>query len=312
MKVSAELLSASHILVVGDAMLDRYWFGEVSRISPEAPVPIVHARRVEERLGGAANVAANIAALGGQAMLLSVVGNDDAGVKLKALLHERGIGDCLIMDGQAKTTVKLRVMAHNQQMLRIDFEEAVPPQSTGVLQQALVETLPKVDTVIFSDYAKGSLNQVAALIALCRQANKKVLIDPKGKDFSRYRNAHFLTPNRSELEAIIGTWENEPILRQKVTALIKALSLEGILLTRSEEGMSLFLSDGGYHHIEAMAKEVYDISGAGDTAIAVFALCVSAGLPWLEAAMWANRAAGIVVGKSGTATLSLEELLHTI
>ena len=216
MKVSAELLSASHILVVGDAMLDRYWFGEVSRISPEAPVPIVHARRVEERLGGAANVAANIAALGGQAMLLSVVGNDDAGVKLKALLHERGIGDCLIMDGQAKTTVKLRVMAHNQQMLRIDFEEAVPPQSTGVLQQALVETLPKVDTVIFSDYAKGSLNQVAALIALCRQANKKVLIDPKGKDFSRYRNAHFLTPNRSELAAIIGTWENEPILRQNI------------------------------------------------------------------------------------------------
>ncbi len=313
MKISSELLASAHILVVGDAMLDRYWFGEVSRISPEAPVPVVHARHAEERLGGAANVAANIASLGGQTTLLSVIGDDADGARLKALLKEKGIDDQIIADTKARTTVKLRVMAQNQQLLRIDFEEPLQMQKEpgSILQSALAALLPKVNTVIFSDYAKGSLVGIEELIALCRQSEKKIIVDPKGKDFYRYRHANFLTPNRSELAAIIGHWENENILRKKVTALIEELSLEGLLLTRSEEGMSIFLRNSA-HHIAAQAREVYDISGAGDTAIAVFSLFASIGFSWLDAANWANRAAGIAVGKSGTSTLSLQELLHAV
>ena len=311
MKVSSELLASVHILVVGDAMLDRYWFGEVSRISPEAPVPVVHTRHTEERLGGAANVAANIASLGGQTTLLSVIGDDADGARLKALLKEKGIDDQTIADTKARTTVKLRVMAQNQQLLRIDFEELLQKEPRNMLHSALAALLPQVNTVIFSDYAKGSLVDIEELIALCRQGEKKIIVDPKGKDFYRYRHANFLTPNRSELAAIIGHWENENILREKVAALIEALSLEGLLLTRSEEGMSIFLRNGA-HHIAAQAREVYDISGAGDTAIAVFALFASVGFSWLDAATWANRAAGIAVGKSGTATLSLQELLHAV
>jgi rfaE bifunctional protein kinase chain/domain len=297
----------ARVLIVGDVMLDRYWFGEVSRISPEAPVPVVKVERVEERPGGAANVARNVSALGARATLLSVVGNDEAGRTLSRLLDAEGISTSLHEDAQLSTTVKLRVIGRQQQLLRIDFETWPAHE---VLRAKLAEfesRLPDCDVVILSDYGKGGLAHIAQMIKLARAAGKPVLVDPKGEDYARYAGATLLTPNRSELRQVVGRWADEAELAEKVRQLREELSLEALLVTRSEDGMTLFKASGSLHE-PALAREVYDVSGAGDTVIATLAVMLAAGLDLASAMRLANRAAGIVVGKLGTATCTLAEL----
>lgn len=297
----------SRILVVGDVMLDRYWFGDVGRISPEAPVPVLKIERVEERPGGAANVARNCAALGARVALLSVVGADEAGQSLARLLADSSIDASLHEDPQLATTVKLRAIARQQQLLRIDFENW---PNHEVLQAKLAEfeqRLADCDVVILSDYGKGGLTHIARMIELARGAGKAVLVDPKGDDYARYAGASLITPNRAELRQVVGNWRDEAQLIEKAEALRSGLKLDGLLVTRSEEGMTLF-ETGGHRHEAAQAREVFDVSGAGDTVIATLAVMMASGLPAAAAMGIANRAAGIVVGKLGTATCSLEEL----
>lgn len=304
-----EKMSQVRLLVVGDVMLDRYWFGEVNRISPEAPVPVVRVERSEERLGGAANVARNASALGAKVSLLSVVGDDDAGRTLSRLLDESEIDANFQVDRSIDTTVKLRVIGRQQQLLRIDFETT---PSNEVLQAKLIEferRLADADAVILSDYGKGGLNHIAEMIRLARAAAKPVLVDPKGDDFTKYAGATVLTPNRSELREVVGRWSSEVDLVAKATALRAELALEALLVTRSEEGMTLF-ADGETHHQAAQAREVFDVSGAGDTVIATLAVMLAAGADWAESIRVANIAAGIVVGKLGTAVVNREEIAH--
>jgi rfaE bifunctional protein kinase chain/domain len=298
---------AIRMLVVGDVMLDRYWFGEVNRISPEAPVPIIRVERSEERLGGAANVARNAAALGLQASLLGVIGQDEAGNQVESLLRESGIQSYLSRDAGIATIVKLRVIGRQQQLLRIDFEER--PQAQ-ILQDKLSRyqaLIAGYDVIVLSDYAKGSLVNVSTMINAARAAGKTVLVDPKGSDFSPYRGATVLTPNKSELRQIVGDWTSEEVLTVKAQTLRKELDLQALLLTRSEEGMSLYTAEG-VHHVPAVAREVYDVSGAGDTVIATFAAMLATGSSLVDAVGMANRAGGIVVGKLGTATVTRAEL----
>lgn len=298
------------ILVVGDAMLDRYWFGDATRISPEAPVPVVRVVRSEDRLGGAANVALNVAALGARVGLLSVIGDDEAGRTIEKILQERQITPHLHRDDSLKTTVKLRIVARQQQMLRADFEDK---PTTEVLAQHLNDfeaLLEGCDAIILSDYGKGGLNHIARMIEMARARNIPILIDPKGSNYDRYTGATVITPNRSELMQVVGEWENEEDLTQRAHALRKRLNLTAVLLTRSEEGMTLFTDDGEFS-VPAQALEVYDVSGAGDTVIAVMATVLSTGKSLQEAMRIANRAGGIVVGKLGTATVSIEELFPT-
>jgi rfaE bifunctional protein kinase chain/domain len=299
----------TRILVVGDVMLDRYWFGDVSRISPEAPVPIVRVERREERLGGAANVARNIAALGARTGLLGIVGQDEAGDTVESLLNELQIQSYLNRDVLISTIIKLRVIGRQQQLLRVDFEN--PPSDT-VLRDKLSQfnaILPKYDVIVLSDYAKGSLVNVAEMIASARRLGKRILVDPKGEDFSPYAGASVLTPNKSELKRIVGTWKSEAELTAKAQKLRIELDLDALLLTRSEEGMTLF-TEQEVLHIPTMAREVYDVSGAGDTVIATIAVMLGSGMPIAEAVSIANRAGGIVVGKLGTATVTREELFE--
>jgi len=299
--------SQTRILVVGDVMLDRYWFGEVSRISPEAPVPVIKIERVEERPGGAANVARNCAALGAQVSLLSVVGADEAGTTLARLMKESGIDVSLHEDAGLSTTVKLRAVARQQQLLRIDFENSPTHE---VLQAKLAEFERRIeacDVVILSDYGKGGLTHIADMIRLARTAHKPVLVDPKGEDYARYRGATLVTPNRAELREVVGRWTDEDNLRERVGHLRRELDFDALLLTRSEEGMTLF-ERAGQTHEPALAREVFDVSGAGDTVIAAMAVMMGSGLTPADAMRVANRAAGIVVGKLGTATCSLKEL----
>ncbi|WP_296000908.1 D-glycero-beta-D-manno-heptose-7-phosphate kinase [Rugamonas sp.] len=303
----APSLDKVRILVVGDVMLDRYWFGDVSRISPEAPVPIVRIEKREARLGGAANVARNASALGAHAGLLGVVGADEAGDEVEQLLQGGGIHSYLKRDAAISTIIKLRVIGRQQQMLRIDFEEA--PTDT-VLRDKLVQfkaLLAGYDVIVLSDYAKGSLVNVADMIASARAAGKIVMVDPKGDDFSRYAGATVLTPNKSEMRRIVGSWSTEEQLTAKAQQMRAELKLDALLLTRSEEGMTLYTSDG-LLHMPADAREVFDVSGAGDTVIATMAAMLGAGADWKEAVQTANRAGGIVVGKLGTATVTREEL----
>ncbi|TFW29216.1 D-glycero-beta-D-manno-heptose-7-phosphate kinase [Duganella callida] len=300
-------LDKVRILVVGDVMLDRYWFGDVNRISPEAPVPVVRIAKREARLGGAANVARNAGALGAQAALLGVVGNDEAGDEVEQLLEGGGIRSYLKRDEAISTIIKLRVIGRQQQMVRIDFEEA--PTDT-VLRDKLAQfhtLLANYDVIILSDYAKGSLVNVADMIAAARAAGKVVMVDPKGDDFGRYAGATVLTPNKSEFRHIAGAWRSEEQLTAKAQQLRADLKLDALLLTRSEEGMTLY-TDGAQFHVPAQAREVFDVSGAGDTVIATMACMLGAGAGWQEAVETANRAGGIVVGKLGTATVTGEEL----
>ena len=302
-----EKISQVRLLVVGDVMLDRYWFGDVSRISPEAPVPVVKVERLEERPGGAANVARNAAALGAQTALISVVGEDDAGRALQRLLQEGGIAAHLQVDAEIDTTVKLRVIGRQQQLLRIDFETT---PSHEVLRAKLAEferQLAHCDIVVLSDYGKGGLTHIGEMIRLARAAAKPVLVDPKGDDWGKYAGATVMTPNRSELAGVVGRWHSETDMLQKAEKLRGELGLDALLVTRSEEGMSL-LTDGHTYHQAALAREVYDVSGAGDTVIATLAVMLAAGAEWAEAIRVANVAAGIVVGKLGTAVVSREEI----
>jgi D-glycero-beta-D-manno-heptose-7-phosphate kinase len=298
------------VLVVGDVMLDRYWFGSVNRISPEAPVPVLKVERVEERPGGAANVARNIASLGAHCTLLSVVGADEAGDCLEKLLTQHGNVTALLhRDGTISTTIKLRAVALQQQLLRIDFETQ---PSHEVLNAKLADfrvMLTDADVVILSDYGKGGLAHIAEMIKLARAAGKPVLVDPKGDDYVRYSGATVLTPNRSEFREVAGTWKDEAELNVKAELLRKTLKLEALLVTRSEDGMSLYRENEILHE-PTQTREVFDVSGAGDTVIATLAVMLASGSDWADAMRIANRAAGIVVGKLGTAMVSRDEIIQ--
>ena len=305
--IGHNVVKKARLLVVGDVMLDRYWFGDVSRISPEAPVPVVRVRRTEERLGGAANVARNIAAMGAGAGLLSVVGEDEAATCIEALLKADEIDAQLHRDPGLATTIKLRVIGRQQQLLRIDFETE-PGHDVLMSKLAGFEArLKNVDLVILSDYGKGGLKHIERMIEAARAAGKPVLVDPKGDDYSRYRGATLITPNRSEFQEVAGRWKSEDDLTERAQKLRGELGLEALLITRSEEGMTLY-RDRERLHVPAVAREVYDVSGAGDTVIAILGVMLAAGASFAEAVRLANKAAGIVVGKLGTAVVHPEEL----
>lgn len=307
MNPSKQQLAQARVLVVGDAMLDRYWHGAVERISPEAPVPVVKVDRAEERIGGAGNVAYNVSTLGARAGFLGVVGDDEPGQKLEKLLQSTGITSHLKRDPGLHTTVKLRVIGRQQQLLRMDFENEPDHEVLALQSSTFAELLPGQDAILFSDYGKGGLAHIPAMISAARQAGKPVLIDPKGHDYGRYRGATVITPNRAELQDVIGRWTSEDDLKARAHKLRADLGLDGLLLTRSEEGMTLF-DAAGEMTVKAQAREVFDVTGAGDTVIATLATMVAAGLPLRDAVPIANRAGGIVVGKFGTATVSYEEL----
>ncbi len=297
----------ARLLVVGDVMLDRYWFGDTERISPEAAVPVVLVSKDDERLGGAANVARNAASIGAKISILGVVGDDEPGRRVEELLQAQGVKSYLQRDSSLPTTVKLRVVARQQQLIRLDFEKAPTHEALLNKLEQFQSLLPEVDAVILSDYGKGGLTHVTKMIAAARAAGKVVLVDPKGDDYSKYEGASIITPNRSELRQVVGRWKDEADLTAKAQALREQLKLEALLLTRSEEGMSLFTATG-VEHVKADAREVYDVSGAGDTVIATMAVALAAKWPAGQAMKLANKAGGIVVGKLGTATVSLEEL----
>jgi rfaE bifunctional protein kinase chain/domain len=309
MNPTKDQLSKARVLVVGDAMLDRYWHGAVDRISPEAPVPVVRITREEERVGAAANVAYNVVSVGAQAGFIGVIGDDEPGPRLEALMRTTGIRTHLARDASLQTTVKLRVIGRQQQLLRMDFESEPDHETLASQTEAFNQLVPQHDAVLFSDYGKGGLAHIASMIEAARAAGKPVLIDPKGSDYSRYARATVITPNRAELQHVIGAWRSEDELRTRAQNLRMALELDALLFTRSEEGMSLYDADGELH-VKAQAREVFDVTGAGDTVIATLAALVAAGLSLREAMPLANKAGGIVVGKFGTATVSYEELFE--
>ncbi len=297
----------ARLLVVGDVMLDRYWFGDVERISPEAPVPVVKIARTEERPGGAANVARNVVALGAAATLLSVIGDDEPGATLERLLAGERVRTSFHRDASLPTTVKLRVIGRQQQLLRIDFETA---PSHDVLATKLADyerLLQQADLVILSDYGKGGLAHIATMIERARAAGKRVLVDPKGDDYARYRGATLITPNRNEFREVVGRWKDDAEMAAKAEALRRELGLEAVLVTRAEEGMSLYAGSGPLT-IPARTREVFDVSGAGDTVIATLGVLMAAGASLPDAVDVANQAAGVVVGKFGTAVVHPNEL----
>jgi rfaE bifunctional protein kinase chain/domain len=310
-RIDKDSLAAISVLVVGDVMLDRYWFGDVERISPEAPVPVVRIDRTEERLGGAANVARNITALGAKAGLQTVVGGDEPGLAVERLLSAASVNPHIHTDASLATTVKVRVIGRRQQMLRVDFESQ--PQSEVLLEHLghYESLLPNYDLVVLSDYGKGGLTHITKMIEMARRVGKPILVDPKGDDYSRYAGATIVTPNRAELRQIVGRWRDEADLADRAQKLRRALMLQAILLTRSEEGMTLFSDDGAWN-VPAYAREVFDVSGAGDTVIAVLAVMLAAGQSLHDAVTTANRAGSIVVGKLGTSTVSYQELFEEL
>jgi D-glycero-beta-D-manno-heptose-7-phosphate kinase len=307
MQPTPQQLGQANVLVVGDAMLDRYWHGAVERISPEAPVPVVKVSREEERIGAAANVAYNVSSLGAKASFLGVVGDDEPGQRLERLLKDTGIATHLKRDPGLKTTVKLRVIGRQQQLLRMDFENEPDHEVLAMQTEAFGQLMPAHQAVLFSDYGKGGLAHIPAMIEAARAQGKVVLVDPKGSDYTRYRGASVITPNRAELQDVLGRWSSEDDLRRRAHGLREQLGLQALLLTRSEEGMALFDAQGELH-VQAQAREVFDVTGAGDTVIATLAAMAAAGLPLREAVPIANRAGGIVVGKFGTATVTYQEL----
>ena len=307
MNISKEQLAAARVLVVGDTMLDRYWHGAVERISPEAPVPVVKVNKEEERIGGAGNVAFNVVTLGAQASFLGVVGDDEPGHRMEALLEKTGIAAHLKRDPGLMTTVKLRVIGRHQQLLRLDFENEPDHEALALQNETFAQIVPDHQAVLFSDYGKGGLAHIPKMITAARAAGKPVLIDPKGSDYTRYAGATVITPNRAEMQQVVGSWSDAAGLRAKAQNLREQLNLDAILVTLSEEGMTLFDAQGETH-VDANAREVFDVTGAGDTVIATLAALVAAGLPLREAMPLANKAGGIVVGKFGTATVAYEEL----
>jgi len=303
--------SAARIIVIGDVMLDRYWSGQATRISPEAPVPVVKVKSIEDRIGGAANVALNIAKLGGQVTLLGVIGDDAEGEIVQRLLEAEGVVCDFVVEKSLRSICKLRVMAQHQQLIRLDFEDTPIQFDQAALRSALMRHLPEHDVVVFSDYGKGTLVDVSSYISAAKQAGVKTLVDPKGVDYQPYALADLITPNLSELKAVVGACHDEQQLIEKGRALLAQYQIPTLLLTRGEAGMTLIEADQ-VHSIPAKAKDVFDVTGAGDTVIAVMALCVSLELPLLEAMYLANLAGGIVVGKLGTSTVSLQELTRAM
>jgi rfaE bifunctional protein kinase chain/domain len=300
-------VAAASVLVVGDVMLDRYWFGDVERISPEAPVPVVRIARTEERPGGAANVARNVAALGAHASLLSAAGKDEPADALLRLLATDRISTSFLRDAALTTTVKLRVIGRQQQLLRIDFETEPPNELLASNLDAFDRLLAGAHALVLSDYGKGGLAHISTMIERARAAGKPVLVDPKGDDWDRYRGATVITPNRSEFRQVAGRARDEADLARRAHALRQQLGVGALLVTRSEEGMSLY-SDAGTLTIPAQAREVFDVSGAGDTVIAALGTLLAAGATLPEAMAIANEAAGVVVGKLGTAVAEPGEL----
>lgn len=295
------------ILVVGDAMLDHYWDGTVERISPEAPVPILKITDQRVTAGGAANVALNLAALGSEVTLLSLVGRDEAADQLEHVLQQRGVYLERVADATYKTTQKIRYVSRRQQLLRADMEMRPPPSMLTTLQQRFSTLLPGHDLLVLSDYAKGALSECQPMLRAAREHNKAALVDPKGRDYTRYTGATLLKPNLAEFRACAGDFEDESRFRRLAIHLRKKLQLDYLLVTQGEAGMSLF-KEGGIEHQPARVREVYDVSGAGDTVLATVAHMMALGEPVSEAIRWANTAAGIVVAKFGTATVSLDEL----
>jgi rfaE bifunctional protein kinase chain/domain len=308
--VSRARITAARVLVVGDAMLDRYWFGAVERISPEAPVPVVLVQREEERLGGAANVALNVRQLGAQATLLSVLGNDEPARAVVRLLDQHGVQHVIGQDAALRTTIKLRVVGRSQQLLRVDFENRPDHELLAQMLGDYERSLPQHDAVLFSDYGKGGLTHIGRMIDLAREAGKPVLVDPKGLDFSRYAGATVITPNRNELAQAFAPWQSEAELQALAAKLRGEMRIDQLLLTRAEEGMTLFDAQGALH-VPAQARQVFDVTGAGDTVIATMAALLAAGLSARDAVPIANRAAGIVVSRFGTASVSYDELFGT-
>ncbi|WP_339615655.1 bifunctional D-glycero-beta-D-manno-heptose-7-phosphate kinase/D-glycero-beta-D-manno-heptose 1-phosphate adenylyltransferase HldE [uncultured Gilvimarinus sp.] len=312
MQLPAARFDRSQILVVGDVMLDRYWHGDTSRISPEAPVPVVRVDETDDRAGGAGNVALNIAALGAGASLISVVGADEAAEVLRGQLAAADIRtDFQVAEGKP-TITKLRVMSRHQQLLRMDFEQPFGADDAAQLPSKVEAMLSSVGVLVLSDYAKGTLADCQALIRLARVRQVPVLVDPKGTDFSRYRGATLLTPNLHELEAVVGACPSEQILVDKASALMAELDLQALLVTRGEQGMTLLRPGMGELHLPARAREVFDVTGAGDTVIATLSASIAAGYSLAEATGLANLAASLVVGKLGTATISGPELRRAV
>lgn len=302
-------VAGARALVVGDVMLDRYWFGDVERISPEAPVPVVRVSRTEERLGGAANVAWNMAAVGARPVLLSVVGDDEAADSLQRHLDVQRIDARLHRDSSLSTTIKLRVIGRQQQLVRIDFENEPGHEALAAKLADFEANLPGCDVVVLSDYGKGGLKHIERMIELSRAQGKPVLVDPKGDDYARYAGATVVTPNRAELREVVGRWKDEADLTRRAQQLRESLGLEALLVTRSEEGMTLY-SEAQRFHVATRAREVYDVSGAGDTVIGILAVMLASGQSLAQSVEWANKAAGIVVGKLGTAVVLPEELFE--
>jgi len=299
-------------LVVGDIMLDRYWYGEAQRISPEAPVPVVHVTGEEERLGGAGNVAANILALGGCAAVVALVGDDAAGLRLAELLGDRGCESALVSLSGAATVAKLRVIARHQQLIRLDFEQDLRACPEPELIERFEAQLPDCGVVVLSDYGKGALADPQALIQRARTAGKPVVVDPKREDFAAYRGATLVTPNLRELQAAAGPGVSDWELASNGRRLMDEAGIENLLVTRSERGMTLLTRDAEPLHLPARAREVFDVTGAGDTVVAAMAAAMAAGLTLPEAAALANAAAGLAVGKLGTATVGIAELAREL
>ena len=300
------------MLVAGDLMLDRYWHGATSRISPEAPVPVVRVEHLEERVGGAGNVALNIAVLGGQVTVLGYCGQDETGSRLMALLQTHGIACPLERLAHKPTITKLRVLSRHQQLIRLDFEESFLGEDAGPLLKRYADRLDAAALVVLSDYGKGTLSAPRAMLEQALAAGKQVLVDPKGADFSRYRGASLITPNRSEFEAVVGPCQDESDLVEKGLNLLEAESFGALLITRGEQGMTLLEPGHPPLHLPAHAKEVYDVTGAGDTVIAVLAAALAVGTALPDATRLANLAAGLVVGKLGTASVTPEELDYAL
>ena len=300
------------VLVLGDVMLDRYWFGGTNRISPEAPVPVVKVQEIEERAGGAANVAMNIAALNVPVALHGIIGQDDAGRALDTLLNNHHIQNHCVAVSTHPTITKLRILSRHQQLLRLDFEEGFHNVDSTDLLAKLSQEITAYGALILSDYGKGTLESVQQMIQIARQANVPVLIDPKGTDFERYRGATLLTPHMSEFEAVVGHCQSEDVIVEKGLKMIADFDLSALLVTRSEKGMTLIRPNQTPFHLPTQAKEVYDVTGAGDTVISVLATAIADGRPYEEACYLANAAAGVVVGKLGTSTITPTELENAI
>ncbi|HCK76145.1 MAG TPA: D-glycero-beta-D-manno-heptose-7-phosphate kinase [Gammaproteobacteria bacterium] len=305
-------LSALRILVVGDTMLDRYWIGDVTRVSPEAPVPVVNVMDIQECAGGAGNVAANVASLGTRCELLSFIGDDDSGRRLNQLLASAGVDRHLHIDAKGRTTEKLRIVSRNQQLLRADFESRPTAELLAQSVADYRDLSDGVDSIVISDYGKGGLAHIETMIQIARDRQTPVIVDPKGGDYSRYQGATLVTPNRDEFRLATGVATDDSSFFQTAQDLVSRTGLSGLLVTRGEEGMTLFLSTGEVVHQDATAREVFDVSGAGDTVVAIVAVGVAAGLGWAECIELATFGASAVVGRFGTSVVRKSDLKLTV